>query len=136
MSYDTLLATRIRTAIGPLPELQEKKMFGGVGFLVNGNMACEVHKNDLIVRVGSAGYEQALSRAHTHIFDMTGRPMTGWVVVAPEGCATESGLKAWVKQGLAFARSPVSVLWGLGVVNIVERGFDAQIERDVVEVGP
>jgi len=68
-------------------------------------MACGVHKNDLIVRVGPEKYEEALSRPHARPFDMTGRPMAGWVMVAPEGCETESDLKAWVKQGLAFARS-------------------------------
>ncbi|MBI4730526.1 MAG: TfoX/Sxy family protein [Chloroflexi bacterium] len=62
MPYDTLLASRIRAALGLLPSLVEKKMFGGVGFLVNGNMACGVHKNDLIVRVGAASYEEALFR--------------------------------------------------------------------------
>ena len=105
MPYDTLLAARILAALGPLPELVEKKMFGGVGFLVNGNMVCGVHKNDLIVRVGPENYAQTLSRPHTHVFDMTGHPMTGWVVVDPEGCATEGDLQAWVEQGLAFARS-------------------------------
>jgi hypothetical protein len=105
MTYDTLLATRIRAALGPLPELVEKKMFGGVGFLVNGNMACGVHKNDLIVRVGPENYTQALSRPHTRVFDITGHPMAGWVMVEPQGCATESDLLAWVGQGLAFARS-------------------------------
>jgi TfoX/Sxy family transcriptional regulator of competence genes len=105
MTYDEMLATRIRLALGPLPELEEKKMFGGIGFLVNGNMACGVHKNDLIVRVGAASYEEALSLPHTRPFDMTGRPMAGWVMVEPEGCETEADLKAWVEQGLAFARS-------------------------------
>jgi TfoX/Sxy family transcriptional regulator of competence genes len=105
MPYDTLLTTRIRAALGPLPELIEKTMFGGVGFLVNGNMACGVHKNDLIVRVGPAGYAAALSRPHTKVFDMAGRPMSGWVMVEPQGCATESDLQAWLAQGLAFARS-------------------------------
>jgi TfoX/Sxy family transcriptional regulator of competence genes len=105
MPYDTLLATRIRAALGPLPDLVEKKMFGGVGFLVNGNMACGVHQNDLIVRVGPAAYAEALSRPHTHVFDMTGHPMAGWVMVAPQGCATENDLQAWVRQGLDFAHS-------------------------------
>lgn len=105
MPYDTLLAIRIRAALGPLPELVEKKMFGGVGFLVNGNMACGVHKNDLIVRVGPEDYAEALSRPHTHVFDMTGHPMAGWVIVAPQGCTTETDLHKWVEQGLAFARS-------------------------------
>jgi hypothetical protein len=105
MAFDELLALRIRAALGYLPNLVEKKMFGGVGFLVNGNMACGVHKNDLIVRVGAANYKQALSLPHTHVFDMTGRPMSGWVMVSPEGIVSDSGLKAWVEQGLALARS-------------------------------
>jgi hypothetical protein len=105
MSYNTHLATRIRAALGPLPGLEEKKMFGGVGFLLNGNMACGVHKNDMIVRVGPAGYDGALSRPHTHVFDMTGHPMAGWIMVTPQGCATEKDLQTWVSQGLAFTRS-------------------------------
>ncbi len=105
MPYDTLLATRIRAALGPLPNLVEKKMFGGVGFLVNGNMACGVHKDDMIVRVGPQASDQALSRPHTRIFDMTGHPMAGWVMVAPEGIRSESELKDWVDQGLSFAAS-------------------------------
>ena len=105
MACDEFLVTRIRALLGPLPDLVEKKMFGGVGFLVSGNMACGVHKNDLIVRVGVAKYTEALSRPYTRPFDMTGRPMAGWVMVEPEGCATESNLKIWVEQGLAFARS-------------------------------
>jgi hypothetical protein len=94
--------------------LEEKKMFGGVGFLINGNtlapsasagVACDVHKDEMIVRVGPENSDLALSRPHTHVFDMTGRPMGGWVMVAPQGCATESQLKAWIDQGLAFASS-------------------------------
>jgi TfoX/Sxy family transcriptional regulator of competence genes len=105
MPYDEMLALRIRAVLGSLPDLDEKKMFGGVGFLLNGNMACRVHKNDLIVRVGPAGYEQALSRPHTRSFDMTGRPMAGWIMVAPQGCEAEHDLKTWIKQGLEFASS-------------------------------
>jgi TfoX/Sxy family transcriptional regulator of competence genes len=105
MPYDTLLATRIRAAFGPLSHLEEKKMFGGVGFLINGNMACGVHKNDMIVRVGPEKSDLALSRPHTRVFDMTGHPMAGWVMVDPQGCATESELKIWIKQGVAFASS-------------------------------
>jgi len=105
MPYDTLLATRIRAALGLLSHLEEKKMFGGVGFFINGNMACGVHKNDMIVRVGPQNYDRALSRPHTHVFDMTGHPMAGWVMVAPQGCASEAQLKAWIDQGVAFASS-------------------------------
>jgi TfoX/Sxy family transcriptional regulator of competence genes len=105
MAYDELLGVRIRAALGPLPGLEEKKMFGGVGFLVNGNMACGVHKNNLIVRVGPEKHEDALARPHTRIFDMTGRPMVGWVMVDPEGCATEKELSDWIQEGIAFACS-------------------------------
>jgi len=105
MAYDTLLATRIRAALGPLPELEEKKMFGGACYLVNGNMACGVYKDDLIVRVGTEKYQEALARPHTKLFDITGKALKGWVMVAPEGCATEGDLRAWVGQGLTFARS-------------------------------
>jgi len=105
MAYDELLGIRIRAALGALPGLVEKKMFGGTGFLVNGNMACGVHKNDLIVRVGPEQYAWALAQPHTRPFDMTGRPMAGWILVEPPGCTTESALKAWVDLGLALALS-------------------------------
>ena len=105
MAYDEMLGIRIRAALGTLPALEEKRMFGGIGFLVNGNMACGVHKDGLIVRVGAGKYDWALSQPHTRPFDMTGRPMTGWVMVDPPGCATESALQAWLDLGLAFAQS-------------------------------
>ena len=105
MAHDELLATRIRAALGPLPGLEEKKMFGGVGFMLNGNMACGVHTNGLIVRVGSEKDAWAISQPHTRPFDMTGHPMSGWIVVDPPGCASEAALKAWVNLGLDFALS-------------------------------
>ena len=105
MAYDQSLAQRIRAELNKLPDLQEKKMFGGVGFLVQGNMACGVHGEELIVRVGSQRYDEALSQPHTRPFDMTGRPMSGWVMVTPEGYETESDLRSWVRQGVEFARS-------------------------------
>jgi len=105
MPYDDILAARLRAAIGPLPDLVEKKMFGGVCCLVNGSMACGVYQDDLIVRVGPQAYEAALARPHVKLFDITGRAMKGWVMVEPLGCASDADLKAWVEQGLAFARS-------------------------------
>jgi TfoX/Sxy family transcriptional regulator of competence genes len=105
MAYDENLANRIRAELGPIPGLVEKKMFGGTGFLVQGNMACGVHGNDLIVRVGPERYEQALATPYAKPFDMTGRPMSGWVVVTPAGFSGEDDLRAWVRQGLEYALS-------------------------------
>jgi TfoX/Sxy family transcriptional regulator of competence genes len=102
MSYDENLAERLSKALADLPGLTEKKMFGGVGYLLNGNMACGVHKEFLIMRVGLEHYQEALEHPHTRIFDTTGRPMTGWVMVAPEGCASEKDFKDWLQKGLDF----------------------------------
>ena len=103
MAYAENLALRVRAAIGEFPGLKEKKMFGGVGYLLNGNMACGVLNEYLIVRVGVEAYQQALHQPHTKVFDTTGRPMKGWVMVAPEGYADDASLNAWLQQGLNFA---------------------------------
>ena len=105
MAYDTGLAQRIREEIGDHPTLIEKEMFGGVGFMVEGNMACGVIKEDLIVRVGPEQYNDALEKPHTRPFDFTGRPMKGWVMVTSDGYDSDESLTSWVQQGLAFARS-------------------------------
>ena len=105
MAYDEGLAQRIRKVLGEQPGLVEKKMFGGIGFIVHGNMACGVHKDALIVRVGPEGYQEALARPHTRPFDITGRPMTGWVMVTPGGYESVEDLEDWVQQSLDFALS-------------------------------
>lgn len=105
MSFDENLGLRIRTLLAGEPGLVEKKMFGGVGFLLDGNMACGVNKDALIVRVGADAYQAALDQAHARPFDMTGRPMTGWVMVDPPGVESENALEAWLRQGCDFARS-------------------------------
>lgn len=105
MAYDDLLASRIQALLGSFPGLVEKGMFGGVGFHLYGNMACGVHKNDLIVQVGPANDDTALVHPHVRPFDMTGRPMSGWVMVESLGCETESQLNAWIRRGIDFARS-------------------------------
>mgnify|MGYP003980753899 CR=1 FL=1 len=105
MAYDENLAARISAILSNQENLTEKNMFGGVGYLLNGNMACGVHKEFLIVRVGPANYQTALDAPHTKVFDMTGRPMTGWVMVTPDGCADEAALSVWVQKGLTFASS-------------------------------
>ena len=93
MTYNLKLAERIRSQLDDIPVV-EKKMFGGVGFLLNGNMACGVNKNDLIVRVNPKKHAAFLKRPHVHPFDMTGRPMKGWLVVETEGVKTEKQLEA------------------------------------------
>jgi TfoX/Sxy family transcriptional regulator of competence genes len=105
MAYDEGLAQRVEVALVDQADLVAKRMFGGVGYMVRGNMACGVNKEDLIVRVGPDRYEEALAQPHTREFDMTGRPMKGWVVVEPEGCESDEALEAWVRQGVTFALS-------------------------------
>ncbi len=105
MAYSEELAQRVRDALYITPDLVEKKMFGGIGFMVQGNMACGVNKDDLIVRVGPDTYQEALDHPDTRPFDMTGRPMTGWVVVTETGYESDQALAEWVKKGVNFALS-------------------------------
>ncbi|MFJ4366855.1 TfoX/Sxy family protein [Streptomyces chartreusis] len=103
MAYDEGLAQRIRERLGGRPEITEKRMFGGIAFLVHGNMAVGVSGDDLMVRVGPDGTEAALARPGTRIFDMTGRPMKGWILVAGDALAEDDVLGAWIAEGRAFA---------------------------------
>jgi TfoX/Sxy family transcriptional regulator of competence genes len=105
MAFNAGLAQRIRELLADQPGLIEKKMFGGVGFMLQGNMACGVNKNDLIVRVGPEKYEAAVIRPQARPFDFTGRPMKGWVMIDPEGYNDDDDLKAWVADGVNFALS-------------------------------
>jgi TfoX/Sxy family transcriptional regulator of competence genes len=79
-------------------------MFGGVGFIVNGNMACGVIGDQLIVRLPEAEYADALSQPHVKAFNMTGRTIKGWIVVTSAGTDEDHDLKAWVERGLRFAQ--------------------------------
>jgi len=107
MPYDKILAERMRKILDDLNPagLEEKKMFGGVGYLIRGNMACGVHKEMLIVRTGEAAFMEALSKPGARPFDMTGRPMKGWVTVAPDNIESNEALKEWVELGVGFAQS-------------------------------
>ncbi|NOH02487.1 MAG: TfoX/Sxy family protein [Chloroflexi bacterium] len=102
MAFDVKLAERIRARFGKIPFV-EKKMFGGVGFLIHGNLACGVHKENMIVRVDPGRYEKLLQKKHARVFDITGKPMKGWLMVEPEGCKTAQQLSAWVREGVEFA---------------------------------
>lgn len=103
VAYNLILAERVSQILAGVPGIVEKKMFGGIGYMVSGNIACGVNKDDLIVRVGPEKYQEALDQPHTRVFDMTGRPMSGWITVAPPGYADDRDLKGWVKMGLDFA---------------------------------
>lgn len=105
MSYDEGLVQRIREVMDDVTEPIEKKMFGGVCFLVGGNMACGVLRDFLIVRVGSGQYEQSLKAPGAGVFDITGKVMKGWVMVDESGYAEDEDLRQWVEKGVAFAQS-------------------------------
>src|SRR5258708_36318876 len=93
---------RVRKALGERDDVVEKKMFGGLCFMVNGTMCCGLTKSDFMVRVGPAEYDDALAEPHARPMDFTGRPLKGMVYVAPEGLRTEVALTRWVRRGLAF----------------------------------
>ena len=105
MPYDERLAERVLDILGAEPTLVQKKMFGGVAVMLQGNLACGVLKNDLMVRVGKDEYEAALARPHARPMDFTGRPMRGWVVVGPEATDDDASLEDWVATGAAYALS-------------------------------
>jgi TfoX/Sxy family transcriptional regulator of competence genes len=105
MAYDETLAARIRGRIGEHPAVSERKMFGGIAFMIGGNMAVGVSGRDLMVRVGKEAHAEALARPGARPFDLSGRPMAGWLVVAPEGFSDEAQFDAWVDQGVASAES-------------------------------
>jgi hypothetical protein len=106
MAYDEDLAGRVREQLSDQDGVSEKRMFGGLAFILDGNMAVGLSGGrELMVRVGPDGTEQALAEPHTRLFDMTGRPMPGWILVAPEGIATKRALSGWVRRGVEFART-------------------------------
>ncbi len=85
MAYDEKLADRVRDVLEEVEGVTERKMFGGLAFMVRGHMACGIVGNDLMLRLGAEGAERALERPHVRPMDFTGKPMTGMVYVAPEG---------------------------------------------------
>jgi TfoX/Sxy family transcriptional regulator of competence genes len=103
MPYNEKLASRIELILEHIPGVEAKKMFGGVGFMLQGNMACGVHKDMLVVRVGPDAHDQVMQVKHTRVFDITGKPMSGWVMVEKPGFESDSDLKTWVNRGVKFA---------------------------------
>ena len=105
MAFDEGLATRVRELIGDDPGVAEKRMFGGLAFLLNGNMACGVRGDDLIVRLAADASQGALAEPGARPFDITGQPMRGWLMVGVEGHAEDDDLRRWVDRGMAHART-------------------------------
>lgn len=105
MAYDEKLAERVRETLKRRRGIREKKMFGGLAFMVNGHMACGVQGDDLMVRVGPDAYDAALKKTGARPMDFTGRPLKGMVYVGPQGHRRKPSLEAWVEQALSYARS-------------------------------
>jgi TfoX/Sxy family transcriptional regulator of competence genes len=104
MAYDEGTADRVRGLLGGEAGLSETRMFGGIAFLINGNMACGVNKDALIVRLDPASQEAAMAEPGAREFDLSARPMKGWIMVDPVGYAKPAQLKKWVGRGVTVAR--------------------------------
>jgi TfoX/Sxy family transcriptional regulator of competence genes len=105
MAFDEAVAGRVRKELEGSPNVVEKEMFGGIAFMVRGNMCCGVIGDRLMLRVGPKGYETALSRPHASAMDFTGRPMKGLVYVEPAGYASPGDLNTWIGKAMAFTLS-------------------------------
>ena len=103
MPVDEKLAKRLREVLKGHKDLEEKRLFGGIGFLLKGNMAVGVNKNDLIVRIDPQYHDETLKRLYTRTFHLSGRPMKGWLLVEPRGVETDEELKEWVHVGIKYA---------------------------------
>lgn len=105
MGYNKALADKVRARVGDRPGLTERQMFGGIAFMLNGNMAVGVSGDELMVRVGTDAHDEAVKLPGARIFDMSARPMRGWIVVAPEGIAGDADLDAWINRGVTWAET-------------------------------
>jgi TfoX/Sxy family transcriptional regulator of competence genes len=105
MAYDEGLAERIRGVLDARSDVDERKMFGGIAFLVAGNMACGVMRDDLMVRLEPDAAAALESEPGVRRSEMGGRPMKGWLLVAPEATADDADLERWVRRGEQFAAS-------------------------------
>jgi TfoX/Sxy family transcriptional regulator of competence genes len=105
VAYDEGLAQRIRELLDEQPGLSEKRMFGGLAFLIDGNMAVGIVKHELMVRVGREAQSSALAEPHARPMDFTKKPMQGFVFVAPAGFEEDADLSRWVERGVRFAAS-------------------------------
>jgi TfoX/Sxy family transcriptional regulator of competence genes len=105
MTYDETLAARVRELLRGRRSVAEKEQFGGIGFMIGGNMAVGVLGKDLLVRVGPEKHEAAMQSKHARPFSLTGRPARGWVLVGPAGLASKTNLAKWAELGVTFAKT-------------------------------
>jgi len=105
MAFDEKVAARVRAALKGRRGVAEKKMFGGIAFMVRGHMAIGVNDDTLMVRVGPDAYEASLARPAAREMDFTGKPLRGYVYVGPKGFASAAGLGEWIERALAFNRT-------------------------------
>ncbi len=105
MAYDESVADRVRQALKGRRQLEEKRMFGGLAFMLRGHMICGVLGDELMLRVGPDAHDGALAAPHVRPMDFTGKPMRGFVFVEPAGFASERDLKAWVEKAVDFSLS-------------------------------
>ena len=104
MAFDETLAARVRVVMADRDEVSERRMFGGLTFLLGGHMCCGVHGDELILRLGRDRATEALAEPHVRAMDLTGRPLRGFVMVRPEGLAGDA-LRRWLELALEFAAS-------------------------------
>lgn len=102
MAYDPVLAERLAKIIADRPGMKEKRMFGGIGYMLNGNMCVGVHKDSLIVRIGENTAEKILKGPHVKPMDITGKAMKGWAIIGPEGIAKDESLKRFCNYAIEF----------------------------------
>jgi len=102
MPFDEALAERIRSLLRGTCSAEERRMFGGLAFMVNGHMCCGIVGKDLVVRTGPDGFEQALRQPHARPMDFTGRPTKGFVFVSPAGYRSDRDLESWIRRGFDF----------------------------------
>ena len=105
MACDEQLADRLRTVLSDVPDVGERRMFGGLAFLVAGHMTCGVVGDDLMLRLGELGADAALDQPHVRPMDFTRKPMRTMVFVAPAGTATDRALMDWTDRALAFVET-------------------------------
>jgi TfoX/Sxy family transcriptional regulator of competence genes len=105
LAYDEAVAARVRKALKGRKGIEEKKMFGGAAFMLNGHMCCGVQDKDLVLRLGKDGAAEAIEKRHVRPMDFTGKPLKSMVYIAPAGFAQEADLKAWLHQAVTFVRS-------------------------------